>query len=344
MSHQIFKFKQPFHLESGATLPSYHLAYHTYGNLNVAKDNVVWIFQALTADSNPLDWWSGIVGENKLFCPTKYFVVCVNMPGSHYGSISPLDKNPTTAQPFFHDFPFFTPRDMVRAYQPLKDFLGIEKVKIGIGGSMGGQQLLEWAIEYPNSIEYIFPIATNALHSAWGRAFNSSQRLAIEADCTWHEAQIESGKNGLKVARSIALLSYRNYQTYSATQTDTDSSLLENFKSDSYQNYQGIKLVNRFNAFSYYFLTKSMDSHNVGRDRVSAELALQKITSQTLIIGISSDILFPPKEQQYLQQHIPNSQLQIIDSNYGHDGFLLEFGTIERIISNFLNKQNGDSK
>ncbi|HET7119192.1 MAG TPA: alpha/beta fold hydrolase, partial [Hanamia sp.] len=184
MTHTIFASDKSLTLESGYVLPSYHLAYTTYGKINSAKDNVVWIFHALTANSNAEEWWPGLVGEGKLFDPEKYFIICVNMPGSCYGSIGPLDKNPNSGQTYYHDFPFFTPRDMIRSYQPLKESLGIKKIKIGIGGSMGGQQLLEWAIEEPELFENIFPIGTNARHSAWGIAFNASQRMCIEADGT----------------------------------------------------------------------------------------------------------------------------------------------------------------
>ena len=214
MPYQLFTHRQPFLLESGAVLPQYHLAYTTHGRLNEAKDNVVWIFHALTANSDPAEWWDGLVGEGKLFDPAHYFIVCANMPGSCYGSSGPLDINPATNEPYFHDFPFFTIKDMVRAYQPLKTFLGIANIHIGIGGSMGGQQLLEWAIEEPQLFEFIFPIATNAQHSPWGIAFNTSQRMAIEADNSWEEKNSHAGMAGMKAARAIALLSYRNYDTY----------------------------------------------------------------------------------------------------------------------------------
>ena len=185
MSLQIFKYNHTFKLESGCVLPGYQLAYHAYGQLNERGDNVVWIFHALTANSDPAEWWSGLVGAGKYFDPVNDFIICVNMPGSAYGSSSPVDQNPEGSEPYYHDFPWFTTRDMVRAYEPLRHFLGIKKIKVGIGGSMGGQQLLEWAIESPNLFDAIIPIATNAYHSPWGIAFNSSQRMAIEADATW---------------------------------------------------------------------------------------------------------------------------------------------------------------
>ncbi len=186
---KIFKHNNTFELESGTKIPGFHLGYTTYGNLNAAKDNVVWIFHALTANSKAEEWWPGLVGGGKLFDPKDYFIICVNMPGSCYGSLGPLDNDPGTGNPYYHDFPFFTPRDMIRSYQFLKDDLGIKKIKIGIGGSMGGQQCLEWAIEEPELFEYIFPLATNAFHSAWGIAFNASQRMSIEATESWREKQ-----------------------------------------------------------------------------------------------------------------------------------------------------------
>ena len=333
MTYEIFHSSKSLTLESGYTFPEYHLAYTTYGKINVAKDNVVWIFHALTANSNAEEWWPGLVGKDKIFDPEKYFIICVNMPGSCYGSLGPLDKNPETGKIYYHDFPFFTPRDMIHAYQPLKDHLGIEKIKIGIGGSMGGQQLLEWAIEEPDLFKYIFPIATNARHSAWGIAFNASQRMCIEADNTWKENNPQAGIEGMKAARSIALISYRHYETYHASQSEHNIDKIENYKSESYQKYQGEKLSKRFNAFSYYFLSKGMDAQNVGRERGSIENALQQIKAKTTAIGITTDILFPVNEQQFIAENIPGAEFTAINSLYGHDGFLLEYEQIEKIIT-----------
>lgn len=341
--NSIFNSANPITLESGLSIPSYHLAYTTYGSLNEKKDNVIWIFHALTANSEPADWWAGLVGKGKLFDPETYFIVCVNTPGSCYGSIGPLDLNPETNEPYYHDFPFFTPRDMIRSYQPLKNYLGIKKIKVGIGGSMGGQQLLEWAIEEPDLFENIFPIATNARHSAWGIAFNAAQRMSIEADSTWVEKQPNAGIEGMKAARSIALISYRHYETYHISQSEHHLEKVDNYKSESYQKYQGEKLAKRFNAFSYYFLSKSMDSHNVGRGRGGIENALQQIRSRTMVLGIHTDILFPVSEQEFIAQNVPNGKFTAINSLYGHDGFLLEFEQIEEIISSFLRAEKNDT-
>ena len=335
---EIFNYKGPFQLESGKTLPDFHLAYTTLGELTSAKDNVVWVFHALTANSNATEWWPGLIGEAQLFNPAEHFIICVNMPGSCYGSISPLDDER------YHDFPFFTIKDMVATYQKLKDFLGIDKINIGIGGSMGGQQLLEWAVTEPSLFTHIIPIATNAQHSPWAIAFNAAQRISIETDETWKEKNERAGIDGMKAARSIALLSYRNYETYQTAQAENNNAAIENFKSDSYQRYQGEKLAKRFNAFSYYFLSKSMDSHNIGRGRESVQQALKTIGAKTLVIGISSDILFPTHEQELIAANIPNAELNVIHSTYGHDGFLLEFEQMKNIITNFLKKSGVHNK
>ncbi|MFC0772287.1 homoserine O-acetyltransferase family protein [Terrimonas alba] len=336
----IFKYDNSFTLESGVTLPGYHLAYTTHGKLNADKSNVVWIFHALTANSNPLEWWPGLVGDGRFFDPAKYFIICVNKPGSPYGSISPLSINPQTNQPYYHDFPLFTIRDMVRTYQHLKDHLGINKIFIALGGSTGGMQLLEWAIEEPVLFEHIVPIATNAALSPWGIAFNASQRMAIEADSSWQERRPDAGQKGLAAARSIALLSYRHYNGYDITQArDKAFVALHNevaFASDNYQRYQGLKLVNRFNALCYYRLSQSMDSHDVGRKRGGVEAALQKITAKTLVIGIKSDVLYPIAEQEYLQKTIRGAELLNIASDFGHDGFLLEYEKIEPALRKFI--------
>lgn len=335
-----FQYDSPFILESGITLPGYHLAYTTHGKLNAEKTNVIWIFHALTANSNPLEWWPGLVGDGKYFDPAKYFIICVNKPGSPYGSISPLSTNPATTQPWYHDFPVFTIRDMIRMYQHLKNHLGIQKVHAALGGSTGGMQLLEWAIEEPELFEHIVPIATNARLSPWAIAFNASQRMAIEADTTWLEQRPDAGQKGLAAARSIALLSYRHYNGYDITQARDKAfvALTNNvaFAADNYQRYQGLKLVNRFNAVCYYRLSQSMDSHDVGRNRGGAQKALQRISAKTLVIGIKSDVLYPIAEQEYLKDVIPGASLLSIVSDFGHDGFLLEYEKIETALRKFI--------
>ena len=329
-------------LESGESLPEIHLAYTTHGKLNSTKDNVIWVFHALTANSNPVEWWPGLVGKGKYFDPAKFFIICVNKPGSPYGSISPLSENPLTQQPYFNEFPVFSIRDMIRSYQQLKNHLGINKIYVGLGGSTGGMQVIEWAIEEPELFQHIVPIATNAFLSPWGIAFNASQRMAIEADSTWQDKNNDAGKKGLAAARSIALLSYRHYNGFDITQRRDKSFMKLNeevkYAADNYQRYQGLKLVSRFNALCYYRLSQSMDSHDVGRNRKGVEAALKTIKAKTLIIGITSDVLYPISEQEYLQKTIPGAQILSIKSDYGHDGFLLEYEKIEVALKEFIKK------
>lgn len=337
---QYYQHTQPFPLESGAWINGLMLAYTTLGQLNENRDNAVWIFHALTASSEAAEWWPGLVGPGKLLDPEKYFIVCVNMPGSCYGSTQALDTDPATGQPWYHRFPFFTTRDMIRSYQPLRHELGIKEIYLGIGGSMGGQQLLEWAVEEPELFKHIVPIATNARHSAWGIAFNATQRMCIEADGTWQNDDPLAGEAGMKAARACALLSYRNYDTYAATQNRNLASPAgeaDNSPS-SYQRYQGQKLALRFNAFSYYALSLGMDAHDLGRERGGIETALAQIKARTLSVAVDSDILYPPVEQELLAHHIPGAAFSVIHSLYGHDGFLLEYEALEKIIGSFLNQ------
>lgn len=310
----------PLPLESGAVLPFFEVAYCTYGTMNEAKDNVVWICHALTANADAADWWDGLVGEGKLFDPAKYFVVCANILGSYYGSTSPVSINKATEKPYGAEFPILTIRDLVQAHIALADKLGVDKIKLLIGGSLGGQQCMEWAITQPDRIENLALIATNARHSAWGIAFNEAQRMALKG-----------GESGLAAARAIAMLSYRNYEMYERTQTD-DEDKIDAYRASGYQQYQGEKLSKRFDPHCYYILSKAMDTHNVGRGRGGAEKALAAIKAKTIVVGISSDLLFPLQEQEYLARHIDGGQFFAIDSPYGHDGFLIESGQLTDII------------
>lgn len=226
---------------------------------------------------------------------------------------------------------------MVQAHILLRKHLGIERIHLLVGGSMGGYQVLEWSLTEPNLIDRLFILCTGAAESAWGIAIHTAQRLAIEADPTWSEATHTAGSAGLKAARAIGMLTYRNYQTFVRAQTDPDKEKTDHFKASSYINYQGDKLVKRFNAQSYWILSKAMDSHNIARGRgESANLVLQHIHQPTLLIGITSDLLCPPEEQQLIAQNIPNTTYHEIDSPFGHDGFLIEFEKIGLILDSFL--------
>jgi homoserine O-acetyltransferase/O-succinyltransferase len=337
MITHIYTYNQPFETESGGVLPSLTIQYHTAGKPNSDKSNVVWVCHALTANSNPFEWWPGLVGEGCFFNPDEHFIVCANILASCYGSTGPVDINPHTGKGYYLDFPELTIRDMVKAHILLRKELGIEKINVLIGGSLGGQQAMEWAIEESDVVGQLVLLATNAYHSPWGVAFNESQRLALTADSSWGQCTPDAAQNGLKAARSIALLSYRNYQTYVATQSDAEAQNMGYQRASSYQNYQGEKLVKRFNAYSYYYLSKAMDSHNVGRNRHGVEAALKRIIARTLVIGMDSDILFPVSEQKFLANHIPKAEYAEIPSLYGHDGFLIETEKISKVLSKFLN-------
>jgi len=340
VENKTYTYNNSYTLESGHSLPGLQISYSTSGKLNPEKNNVIWVCHALTANSDVEGWWCGLVGPNFLFDPSKYFIVCANILGSCYGTSGPTEINPSTGKPYYLSFPQVTIRDMVGAHELLRQHLGIEKIHTCIGGSLGGQQALEWSIINPDLISHLILLATNAFHSPWGIAFNESQRMAIKADATWNSESLTAGQEGLKAARAIALLSYRNYNTYQATQSEEDINKKDNYKAISYQNYQGQKLVNRFNCHSYLYLSKSMDSHNVGRGRGSAEKALKLIKSNTLLIGIKSDILFPVSEQVFLSKHIPGAVYNEIDSLYGHDGFLIETKKISELIEIFFKKNS----
>jgi homoserine O-acetyltransferase len=320
-----FLHYHPFTLEIGHTLPGIRIGYHTYGDLNAAGDNVVWICHALTANSDVIRWWPGMVGDHRYVNPEKYFIVCANILGSCYGSSGPLSEDPVTGETYFSSFPVVTIRDMVKAHILLRKHLGIKQIRLLMGGSMGGYQALEWSLIEPLIIRDLFLIATSAAESAWGIAVHTAQRLAIEADPTWMERYEEAGSKGLRAARGIGILTYRNYAIMKEKQSDADVNKLDNYRASSYISYQGNKLSRRFNAYSYWLLTKAMDSHNIARNRGGdLKKVLCGITQRTLIVGITSDILCPIAEQEFLATNIPDSKLISIDSLYGHDGFMVE--------------------
>lgn len=226
---------------------------------------------------------------------------------------------------------------MVNAHILLRKHLLIEHIYLLIGGSMGGYQAMEWSIMEKEIIQRLFLLATSAAESAWGIATHTAQRLSIEADASWQQASLNAGAKGLKAARAIGMLTYRNYNIMVQQQSDNDAEKTDDFKASSYINYQGDKLVQRFNAYSYWLLTKSMDSHNIARRRGGNTAAVLKTIQQpTLIIGISSDILCPLTEQHFLASNIPGATLIEIDSDYGHDGFMVENKQISAHLKQWL--------
>ena len=270
MPVRYFKYDQPFALENGEKLPELTIAYHTFGTFK--GNNAVWVCHALTANSDVADWWPHTVEQGRFLDPKRYFIVCANIIGSHYGSTGPLSIDPATGKPYYGTFPFITVRDMVNAHFLLADHLGIASAHAVVGSSIGGFQALEMALTRPNFARKLVLIATAARSQPWAIAFNESQRMAIETDASFGQEDPEAGKKGMRVSRSIGLLSYRGSSAYNATQQENDNLYkIAGFRATTYQQYQGDKLCRRFDAYSYYRLTQAFDSHNVGRYRGGIE-------------------------------------------------------------------------
>lgn len=340
MKH-FFNSTEPFPLECGETLPAVTVAYHTYGMLNEKRDNVIWVMHGLTANSDVADWWPGTVGEGLFLDPNKYFIVCANMLGSCYGTTGPSSTNPATSKPWCDDFPKVTIRDMVHAHQLLADHLGISKIHEMIGVSLGGFQAIEWMVTDPDIAENVMFCATDSSCSPWLAAFNQSMYMAIKTDPTWGEPRLDTAKDGLATARSIALISYRGPFAYNMSQRDSEDKEDPFFhRVQTYQEYQGKKLCDRFDVYSYVRICQSGDSHDVGRGRGGIKNALSRIKANTLVVGISSDILFPPECLRQLADNIPGSRFEVMDSNFAHDGFLIEHKQLNEIMQRWRSQRN----
>jgi len=339
MKRQEYIYDGKFEFEAGGSIENLKVTYHTSEEEWKPGDKrkVIWICHALTANSDAEDWWPELVGPGKLFDTEKYFVICANMLGSAYGSSGPASVNPMTGSPYFFDFPKITVRDIVRANSLVCRHLGIRHIDLMVGGSIGGFQSVEWAIMEPDTIKKIVLIACGARVTPWLTAWEESQRLALEADPTFRQCEsLKGGEAGLRCARSIALISYRSYEGYNSTQAEEDTDCMFADRAASYQRYQGRKLSDRFDAYSYYYLTDSVNSHNAGRGRGGVENALGSITAECTVIGIDSDRLFPTEEQKFMTEHIKGAVYHEIRSSFGHDGFLLENDQLTEIIAPLL--------
>jgi homoserine O-acetyltransferase len=228
---------------------------------------------------------------------------------------------------------------MARSLDKLREYLGINTINTVIGGSLGGQVAIEWAYLLQDQVKNTIILASNAKTSPWTIGFNETQRMAIESDCTWGENHPDAGKKGMEAARAIAMLSYRHPEDFALKQSDTEEKL-DNFRISSYLRYQGQKLGNRFNAFSYWVLSKAMDSHDLGRGRGGAEKVLKQIPSKVLAIGVDRDLLFLKEESQFISHHVPKGTYREIQSPYGHDAFLIEYGQLEYILKGFYLENN----
>lgn len=334
-----YHYKHALKLESGVSLPDVTIAYDTFGELNTEKSNAIWVMHALTADSDVSDWWPHTVEEGRFLDPKRWFVVCANVLGSCYGTTGPTSINPETGKPYYSDFPNVTVRDMVMCHQLLAEHLGINKIDTIIGSSLGGFQAIEWITCNPQIARRAVLIATDYRCRPWLAAINKAMYMAIEADNTLNDATAEACHKGLAAARAIALLSYRGQNAYDSTQ-DEKSEAIDPFyrRVHSYQAYQGEKLCRRFDVHSYLRMCRSADSHNVGRGRNGCSEALKRVEAQCLIIAISSDILFPPSYHRQLAGMLRKSEYHEIESDFAHDGFLIENEKLNHIICDFFER------
>ena len=334
-----------FTFEAGGTISQLEIVYHTSPRKYKEGDRVVWLCHALTANSDPLDWWPEMVGKDCWVNPDKDFVVCVNIFGSAYGTTGPrhfgnreseIDNREAgvSSPKGYLDFPLFTVRDTARLFTLVRKHLGIKQVDLLVGSSIGGFHALEWAIIEGSVIQRAAFIATAPRVSPWLSAWMEVQRMALEADPTFRACEsLDGGRKGLETARAISLISYRSFDGYNLTQYETDDDCLFASRAASYERYQGEKLVKRgFDAYSYYYLLHCVDSQNVGRYRGGVANALAQITAKSIVISITSDGLFPPAESSEWVKHIPGAKYYEIESRFGHDGFLLETNQITNIL------------
>ncbi len=338
MTQEVFHSIEPLQLESGEVLRNFDLAYTTYGKLNPEKSNVIWVVHALTGDSKAAEWWNGLIGEDKFFDPANHFIICANLLGSCYGSTNPFSENPETGEPYFYDFPQVTPRDLAASLDRLRSELGINHIHTLIGGSLGGQVGLEWAVTLGQKLKNAVILASTAKTSPWVIGFNETQRMAIESDCSWGECHELAGAKGLETARAIAMLSYRHPDDLLIKQNNNDEKL-DGFRAASYLRYQGQKLAKRFNALSYWTLSKAMDSHDLGRGRGGIDAAIGSIEAKVLTIGVNSDLLFLPHEAQYISQKAKRGTYKEINSTAGHDAFLIEFEQLAYFLKSYYLEQ-----
>lgn len=354
---QIFKLDE-ITLESGNRLKNVDIAYETYGTINKEKNNVIFVCHALTGTSHVVGddevpgWWEGLIGPGRYIDTDKYFVISSNVLGGCAGTTGPASINPDTGIPYGVEFPVVTIRDMVQVQYQLVKGLGIEKLFAIVGGSMGGMQVMEWAVMYPEMAYAILPIATCARLSAVAIAYNDVGRQAILADPNWNDGHYYPNlgpKQGLSIARMLGMITYRTAELFEqrfGRRLKDDTALTEfnsTFHIESYLRYQGDKLVERFDANSYLYLLKAMDTHDIGRGRGGIEKVLERVQAKVLSVAISRDLLYPADHQEKLVNILREQgkpvEYHYIDSIYGHDGFLVEFAKLGPIVWEFIERE-----
>jgi homoserine O-acetyltransferase len=362
-----YTFAEPpdeMRLESGARLGPVTLAYETYGELNSRKSNAVLILHALTGDSHAAGyysdsddkpgWWDIMVGPGKGIDTDKFFVICSNIIGSCMGSTGPCTINPKTVRSYGLDYPVVTIGDMVSAQRALIDHLGIEKLRCVVGGSIGGMQVLEWCVRYPEKVVSAIPLATTMKHSALAIAFNEVARQAIMADPKWNNGDYDfdsKPETGLAVARMIGHITYLSDEAMRLKfgrrlqdKSDFSFNFDADFQVESYLRYQGKKFVDRFDANSFLYITKAADYYDLEKQHGngSAVEAFSKTKARFLVISFTSDWLYPTYQSREMVKALKKNGLDVsfceIEADWGHDAFLLPNARLSSMIRGFLEK------
>ncbi|GGA81863.1 homoserine O-acetyltransferase [Arenimonas soli] len=328
----------PLECELGGELPILELAYTTWGQLAPDGGNVVWVMHPLTCNANPQAWWPALVGPGRSIDPQRHFVICANSLGSCYGSSGPTSTNPRTGTQYGREFPLITLRDVIVAFERLREHLGIDRIHLGIGGSYGGQQLLEWMATRPALFEQACVVGADLRQTPWAVALNETQRMALEADPGFASGRAGAGTRGLAAARALAMLSYRSPRAYRVKQSEADDAVAAGHRAASYQRHVGNRFTERFDPLAYWTLTRAMDSHNPARGRSSLREAFAAVAAHTLFIALEDDQLFPPAEIAASLADFPGAELVTIASEYGHDGILAHGDEIARVLARFLER------
>lgn len=338
--YQVWTSHKPLKLEaSGIELP-FQLAYQSWGKLNKNGDNAILVVHALSGSANLESWWPDLLGADKPLNPERDFVICINLLGSCYGSTGPASTQANTKELWKQNFPQLSIRDQVRAQAALIKHLGINKLRAIIGPSLGGMIALEWALLEPELVSSLILIATTAQHSAQAIAHSSCQRAAIRLDPNFNNGyytEHQAPENGLALARQMAFITYRSDREFSE-RFQREPGTQQAFAVQDYLVHQGQKFTERFDANCYIRLSECMNSHDIGKNRGGVVSALQSIQQPTLIISLEHDQLYTYTEQALLAEHIPNATHQLINTRYGHDGFLIESHAMASILSPFLDK------